>query len=187
MRRESKKAALSAFYIVLSVALLWRFYFIGNLVPFRRGLRISALPIPTEKQSLRQTLKKPSAIFFGYTMFPDICAAMFTSIENRGKELGPDADKPDFRFITVNPEQDIPKVLRDYLSKFTDKITGISGEPPKIHELVSSFNIGAKKGSQLSGRTSVIISEEKVPKISICSLYMSVVGRLKSLANNRSL
>ena len=58
MRRESKKAASSAFYIVLSVALLWRFYFIGNLVPFRRGLRISALPIPTEKQSLRQTLEK---------------------------------------------------------------------------------------------------------------------------------
>ncbi|CAM1642632.1 Copper chaperone SCO1/SenC [Bartonella choladocola] len=114
--------------------------------------------------------KKPSAIFFGYRMFPDICVAMLESIENGGKELGPDADKPDFRFITVDPEQDTPKVLHDYLSKFTDKITGISGEPPKVHELVLSFNIGAKKGSQLSGRPSVIISEEKVTKISICPL-----------------
>ncbi|MBH9975796.1 MULTISPECIES: SCO family protein [Bartonella] len=131
--------------------------------------------------------KKPSAIFFGYTMSPDICPAMLASIENRVKELGPDADKRDFRFITVDPEQDTSEVLHDYLSKFTDKITGISGEPAKIHELVLSFNIGAKKGSQLSGRPSVIISEEKVPKISICSLYMFVVGRLKSLANNRSL
>ena len=64
MRRENKKAALSAFYIVLSVAHLWRFYFIGNLVPFRRGLRISALPIPTEKQSLRKTLEKNRPRYF---------------------------------------------------------------------------------------------------------------------------
>lgn len=53
--------------------------------------------------------KKPSAIFFGYTMFPDICPAMLASIENRVRELGPDADKPDFRFITVDPEQDTLK------------------------------------------------------------------------------
>lgn len=129
---------------------------------------------------------------------------MLASIENRVKELGPDADKPDFRFITVEPEQDTPEVLHDYLSKFTDKITGISGEPAKIHELVLSFNIGAKKirskmvtmftghttkiilikkGGQLSGEPSVIISEEKSAK----DFDMFVVGRLKSLANNRSL
>ena len=132
MRRESKKAALSAFKIVLLVAYLRRLYFIGNLVPFRRGLRISALPIPTEKQSLQKDLrKKPSAIFFGYTMFPDICPAMLTSIENWIKELEPDADKRDFRFITVDPETDTPEVLHDYLSKFSDKITGINGDPEK--------------------------------------------------------
>ena len=76
---------------------------------------------------------------------------MLASIENRVKELGPDTDKRDFRFITVDPEQDSPEVLHDYLSKFTDKIARISGEPAKIHELVLSFNIGAKKGDQLFG------------------------------------
>lgn len=116
---------------------------------------------------------------------------MLASIENWIKELEPDADKRDFQFITVDLEQDTPKVLHDYLSKFTDKITGISGDPAKVHEWVLSFNIGAKKirskmvtmftghttkivltkkGSQLSGRPSVIISEEKVKKSSICPL-----------------
>ena len=126
MTSESKTTALSAFYIVLLVAYLRRLYFIGNLAPFRHGLRISVLPIPTEKQLLQKDLrKKPSAIFFGYTMFPDVCPAMLTSIENRIKELGADADKLNFWFITVNSETDTPEVLYDYLSKFSDKITGI--------------------------------------------------------------
>ena len=115
--------------------------------------------------------KKLSAIFFGYTMFPDICAAMLASIENRVKELGPDADKRDFRFITVDPEQDTSEVLHDYLSKFSDKITGINGDPAKAHELISSFDLeDPKKVTNFSVRPSVIISEEKVTKISICSL-----------------
>ena len=96
---------------------------------------------------------------------------MLASIENWIKELGPDADKLNFRFITVDPETDTPEVLHDYLSKFSDKITGINGDPAKAHELISSFDLEApKKVAKFSGRPSVIISEEKVTKSSICSL-----------------
>lgn len=88
---------------------------------------------------------KPSAIFFGYTMCPDICPTTLMDLDRWLKELGPDADKLGIWFVTVDPERDTPQILHDYLANFTDKITGISGDPAKVHALVSSFNIAAEK------------------------------------------
>lgn len=88
---------------------------------------------------------KPSAIFFGYTMCPDICPTTLSDLTNWLKELGPDADKINVWFVTVDPERDTPQVLHDYLENFTDKVVGISGAPEKVHKLVESFNIAAQK------------------------------------------
>lgn len=88
---------------------------------------------------------KPTAIFFGYTMCPDICPTTLGELTQWLDKLGPEADKLGVWFVTVDPERDTPEVLHDYLSNFTNKVVGISGDSAKVHAMVASFNIAAKK------------------------------------------
>ncbi|AQX28236.1 MULTISPECIES: SCO family protein [unclassified Bartonella] len=88
---------------------------------------------------------KPLAIFFGYTMCPDSCPTTLMDLNRWLTAIGPNADKLNIWFVTVDPERDTPEVLREYLSNFTDKIIGISGDPNAVHKMVASFKIVAEK------------------------------------------
>ncbi|CBI76665.1 sco1/2 family protein [Bartonella clarridgeiae 73] len=88
---------------------------------------------------------KSSVIFFGYTMCPDTCPTTLVDLNRWLTAIGPNVDKLNVWFVTVDPERDTPEVLREYLSNFTDKIIGISGDPNAVHKMVSSFNIVAEK------------------------------------------
>ncbi len=66
-----------------------------------------------------QDLKgRPVLIFFGFTNCPDVCPATLFQISEVLRRLGPDAARVRALFITVDPEHDTPKVLKDYLSNF---------------------------------------------------------------------
>ena len=146
MTSETKSTVSSVFYIVLLVAVFMAFIFgWQTFVSPPLGEDFSLTDSNGKTVTQEDLRKKPSAIFFGYTMCPDICPTTLMSMTNWIKELGPDADKINIWFITVDPERDTPEVLHDYLSNFTDKVVGISGDPAKVHELVSSFNIAAEK------------------------------------------
>ncbi|MET3589526.1 protein SCO1/2 [Bartonella silvatica] len=88
---------------------------------------------------------KPSAIFFGFTMCPESCPTTLLNLDRWLTALGPEADELGVWFVTVDPERDTPEVLHEYLSNFTNKIIGISGDPEKVHKMVNSFNIVAEK------------------------------------------
>ncbi|CAK01917.1 SCO family protein [Bartonella tribocorum] len=88
---------------------------------------------------------KPSIIFFGFTMCPEICPTTLMNLDRWLTALGPKADKLGKWFVTVDPERDTPEVLHEYLSNFTNEIVGISGDPEKVHKMVNSFNIVAEK------------------------------------------
>ncbi|WP_208440649.1 SCO family protein [Bartonella raoultii] len=88
---------------------------------------------------------KPSIIFFGFTMCPEICPTTLMNLDRWLTALGPESDKLGKWFVTVDPERDTPETLHEYLSNFNNKIIGISGDPEKVHKMVSSFNIFAEK------------------------------------------
>ncbi|WP_273755141.1 SCO family protein [Bartonella sp. MM73XJBT.G] len=88
---------------------------------------------------------KPSIIFFGFTMCPEICPTTLMNLDRWLTALGPESDKLGKWFVTVDPERDTPEVLHEYLSNFNNKIIGISGDPEKVHKMVNSFNIFAEK------------------------------------------
>lgn len=88
---------------------------------------------------------KPSIIFFGFTMCPEICPTTLMNLDRWLTALGPESDKLGKWFVTVDPERDTPEILHEYLSNFNNKIIGISGDPEKVHKMVNSFNIFAEK------------------------------------------
>ncbi len=61
---------------------------------------------------------KPTAYFFGFTHCPEVCPTTLFEMTQHLKELGPDADRLNVVFVTVDPERDTPELLRTYLESF---------------------------------------------------------------------
>ena len=66
-----------------------------------------------------------TAIFFGFTNCPDICPMTLSNLDQVLEKLNNDERKR-FKvyFISIDPEQDSPEVIRDYLNAFRNKIYG---------------------------------------------------------------
>jgi protein SCO1/2 len=88
---------------------------------------------------------KPFLVFFGFTHCPDICPTTLFDMSQLMKELGPDADRTGALFITVDPDRDTPKVMKDYLSNFDAHVRGLTGDPTAINAAIRAYRVYAKK------------------------------------------
>ncbi|MCO6185663.1 SCO family protein [Rhizobium sp. L1K21] len=89
--------------------------------------------------------EQPTALFFGYTHCPDVCPTTLFELDGWLKKVDPDGTKMKAFFVTVDPERDTPEILGQYIANVSNRITGISGEPDKVMEMVKGFRIYAKK------------------------------------------
>jgi protein SCO1 len=88
---------------------------------------------------------RPHAIFFGFTHCPDVCPTTLAELSVLVDDLGPDADKVDVYFVSVDPERDDPETLKSYLSSFSGKIHGLTGSEEEIADFVTSYRVYARK------------------------------------------
>jgi protein SCO1/2 len=93
----------------------------------------------------RDYLGKPTLVFFGFTYCPDVCPTTLFELTNRLTELGPDADRLNVVFITVDPERDTPEQLKLYLSSFDPRITGLSGTEQNVAAAMKGYRAYARK------------------------------------------
>jgi protein SCO1/2 len=84
-------------------------------------------------------------IYFGYSFCPDICPTSLEVISEAIAKLGRSRNRLVPLFITVDPERDTPKVLKDYLHAFNPRIVGLTGTPPQIAGVEKEFRIYARK------------------------------------------
>jgi protein SCO1/2 len=88
---------------------------------------------------------QPSVIFFGFTHCPEVCPTTLLELSGWLKNLGDDGKNLRAYFVSVDPERDTPEVMKTYISNFSDRIVGISGDPEKVHAMAKSFGIYWKK------------------------------------------
>ena len=88
---------------------------------------------------------KPSAVFFGYTHCPDVCPTTLFELNDWLQKVDPDGTKLNAYFVTVDPERDTPAIMDQYVSNVSKRITGISGDPSKVMDMVKGFRVYAKK------------------------------------------
>jgi len=88
---------------------------------------------------------KPFLVFFGFTHCPDICPTTLFDMSQLMKALGPDADRTGALFITVDPERDTIKVMKDYLSNFDPHVRGLTGDPAAVNAAIKAYRVYAKK------------------------------------------
>lgn len=94
---------------------------------------------------------QPSAVFFGFTHCPEVCPTTLFELDAWLDELGEETANVQAYFVSVDPERDTPEVMNTYISNFSDRITGITGEPDKVAAMLKDFGIFARRIDQDGG------------------------------------
>ncbi|WP_249779685.1 SCO family protein [Bradyrhizobium sediminis] len=140
-------AALAIPILVFAIALTWPTARKDDELPAMAGIGGPFTLVDHRGKSVteRDYLGKPTLIFFGFTHCPDVCPTTLFELTTRLKELGPDADRLNVVFITVDPERDTPQQLALYLSSFDARITGLSGTQERISDAMTGYRVYARK------------------------------------------
>jgi protein SCO1 len=88
---------------------------------------------------------KPYSIYFGYTYCPEVCPTTLLDLSRWIKDLGTDADKLNYIFVTVDPERDTPQLMHAYLLSFDKRIRGFTGTPEQIAKIAREYRVYYKK------------------------------------------
>jgi protein SCO1/2 len=88
---------------------------------------------------------KAVVIFFGYTHCPDVCPTTMAEMAAAMKELGPDADRVQVLFVTLDPERDTPAVLKQYVPAFDPRFIGLSGDQEATARVAKEFRVFYQK------------------------------------------
>ncbi|MFD1702521.1 SCO family protein [Methylopila henanensis] len=88
---------------------------------------------------------KPYLVFFGFTHCPEVCPTALADITQVFEALGPDAEKAQALFVTVDPARDTPEALKSYLDSFSPRIRGLTGAQEQVDATVKVFRAYAKR------------------------------------------
>ena len=106
-----------------------------------------------KERTLADFRGKAVVVFFGYTQCPDVCPTTLAALAEAMKRLGPEADRVQVLFITVDPERDTPDLLFKYVPAFDPRFVGLRGDAEQTARTAKEFKIlyqkqpGASPGS----------------------------------------
>lgn len=103
-----------------------------------------------KNRSLTEFKGRIVVVFFGYTQCPDVCPTTMAELSEVRRALGPEADKLQGVFVTVDPERDSAAVLKAYVDNFNAGFVGLRGSSEQIKQAAKEFKVFYAK---VPGRT----------------------------------
>ena len=104
------------------------------------------------QRSLADYRGKVVTLFFGYTQCPDVCPTNLLGMAEVMRQLGPDADKVQVLFITVDPERDTQALLAEYVPAFDKRFVGLFGDAATTAAVARDFKVFYQKQGDTSGQ-----------------------------------
>ena len=98
-----------------------------------------------QTRSLKDFAGRVVVVFFGYTQCPDVCPTTLQELQEVKRLLGPDGEKLQAVFVTVDPERDTPELLQAYMGNFDPSFVALRPSPEQLGPLLKDFKIYAKK------------------------------------------
>ncbi|MEC5398099.1 SCO family protein [Uliginosibacterium sp. H1] len=93
------------------------------------------------------------AVFFGFTQCPDVCPTGMLMLSEVVKKLGPDGDKLDVIFVTVDPNRDTPELLQAYMNAFNPRFVALRGTEEQTAAIAKEFKVFYEKRGDVAGGT----------------------------------
>lgn len=100
-----------------------------------------------QPRSLTDYKGKLIVVFFGYTQCPDVCPTTLTTMAEVKRLLGPDGDRMQVLFVSVDPERDTAELLKNYVGSFDPGWVGLRGTPEQTAATAKEFKVFYRKAS----------------------------------------
>ena len=88
---------------------------------------------------------KAVVLFFGYVRCPDVCPTTLAEMKMVLTQLGPDAERVQILFVTVDPERDTQELLAKYVPAFHPGFLGLYGDAQATARVAKEFKIFFQK------------------------------------------
>jgi len=99
-----------------------------------------------QARSLKDFSGKVVVMFFGFTQCPDVCPTSMAELSEVKKLLGPDGDRVQGLFVTVDPARDTPEVLKAYMANFDPTFLALyTTTPEQLAALAKDYKVYYKK------------------------------------------
>ncbi len=110
------------------------------------GKDFSLLDPDGKVRTLADFKGKVVLMFFGYTQCPDICPTTLTEMQQVMTLMGPQSDKVQVLFVTVDPERDTAAILKQYVPSFDPSFLGLRpADEAALEKVTKDFKIYYKK------------------------------------------
>jgi protein SCO1/2 len=94
---------------------------------------------------------KAVLLFFGYTHCPEVCPTTLADLAQVMRVLGPDADKVQVIFVTLDPERDTAAVLARFVPAFSPAFLGLYGDAQATAQAAKTFGVNYAKHFDKNG------------------------------------
>jgi len=84
---------------------------------------------------------KAVVVFFGYVNCPDMCPMTMYKLSTVMQKLGPDAERVQVLFVTLDPARDTPEILSQYTPAFHPSFLGMYADEETIARTAKDFKI----------------------------------------------
>jgi protein SCO1 len=84
-------------------------------------------------------------MFFGYTQCPDVCPTTMADLKTVMQTLGPESDRVQVLFVTLDPERDTAALLAQYAPAFDPRFVGLRGDDATTAATAKEFKVFYQK------------------------------------------
>lgn len=106
------------------------------------------LNLPDQNGQVRQLKDfsgKLTVVFFGYTQCPDVCPTTLQELAEVKRLLGPNGNKLQAVFVTVDPDRDTTELLKAYVENFDASFVALRPTPEQLPVIAKEFKIYFKR------------------------------------------
>lgn len=139
-----------------------------------------------QRRTLADFKGRVVVLFFGFTHCPDVCPTTLIELAEVKKALGPDGERVQGIFVTVDPERDTPELLRPYVNNFDASFVALRGTPEETAAMAKKFKVfyakvpGKTEGNYTIDHTAASFVFDAKGKIRLYTRYGSGAEALKS-------
>jgi protein SCO1/2 len=98
-----------------------------------------------QQRSLTDFKGKVVVLFFGYTQCPDVCPTSMAELAEVKRLLGPDGERLQGLFVSVDPARDSADLLKAYMANFDPAFLAFSPTPEQLAEVTKHYKVYFKK------------------------------------------
>ena len=104
---------------------------------------------------LNQTRGKLVVLGFGFTHCTEVCPITLANLAQARKKLGALADDVQVVYVTVDPDNDSPARLHEYLNVFDPTFIGVTGTDAQLSTVRQEYGIITAKATGKNGEAQV--------------------------------